>query len=309
MGGQWQVEDSTATVGMRVTAPLPRDTSQVRMTESSLAEVWRAGRAAWPTVELDAEMFIAYLAKRLPDPASPVALAQLRTTDLYLACACSVGNAQAIAAFEQHCLRGLDRALAPMRLAADVIAEVKQRVRCRALVGDGRPPRIAEFTGRGGLRGWVRVIAVREALRMIRSRQRYVADDDERLQVAVSGDPGWLEAARDDQRRAFARAFDRALRRLEPRTRTMLRQHLVDGLTVDQLGALYSMHRATAARTLERARRAILAATRDQMRAELEVSSTELSSILRAIRSRLEVTLRGLRARRRGGASDARRAR
>lgn len=273
--------------------------------ERALAEIWQAARAAWPTVELDAEVFGAYLARRLPDRASPAALTQLRTTDLYLACACSMGDPHAIAAFEQHCLRGLDRVLAAMRLSADVVAEVKQRVRCRALVGDGAPPRIAEFTGRGGLRGWVRVIAVREALRMLRSRQPVLADDDERLQVAVAGEPAWLEAARDEQRRAFARAFDRAVRRLDPRTRTMLRQHLVDGMTIDQLGALYGMHRTTAARTLDRARRAILSATRDHMRAELDVGSTELSSILRAIRSRLEVTLRALRSRRRGGARDA----
>jgi len=80
----------------------------------------------------------------------------------------------------------------------------------------------------------------------------------------------------------------------------MLRQHVLDGLTIDQLSALYRIHRATAARTLERARRTILAATRDHMQAELDVSSTELSSILRAIRSGLEVTLRELRRRRRG---------
>ena len=267
---------------------------------AQLAEIWQTARAAWPAVELDADVFIAYLAQRLPDRASPAALSQMNTTDLYLACACGMGHAHAIATFERHCLDGLDRALARLLLGADLVAEVKQRVRCRVLVGDGGPPRIAEFTGRGGLRGWVRVIAVREALRMMRRSRDLAGNDGERLQAAVSRDPAWLDAARDDQRRAFARAFDRAVRRLHPRERTMLRQHLLDGLTVDQLGALYRIHRATAARTLERARRTILTATRDHMQAELDVSSTELSSILRAIRSGLEVTLRGLRRRHRG---------
>lgn len=267
---------------------------------AQLAEIWQTARAAWPTVELDADAFIAYLVQRLPDRASPAALSQMNTTDLYLACACGSGNTHAIAAFERHCLAGLDRVLARLPIGADVVAEVKQRVRCRILVGDGGSPRIAEFTGRGGLRGWIRVIAVREALRVMRGQRDLTSDDGERLQAAVSQDPAWLEASRDNQRRAFARAFDLAVRRLAPRERTMLRQHLLDGMTVDQLGALYRIHRATAARTLERARRSILAATRSHMRAELDVSSTELSSILRAIRSGLDVTLRGLRSRRRG---------
>jgi len=264
-----------------------------------LAQHWQAARAAWPAVELDANVFIAYLVQRLPERDSPVALSQMHATDLYLACACGMGNAEAIAAFERHCLRGLDRALARLMAPADVIAEVKQRVRCAVLVGDRGPPRITRFTGRGQLRSWVRVIAVRQALRMMHRRRELASDDSERLQAAVSHDAAWLEAARDEQRRAFSRAFDRAVRGLDPRERTMLRQHVLDGLTIDQLSALYRIHRATAARTLERARRTILAATRDHMQAELDVSSTELSSILRAIRSGLEVTLRELRRRRR----------
>lgn len=75
----------------------------------------------------------------------------------------------------------------------------------------------------------------------------------------------------------------------------MLRQHVLDGMTIGQLGALYRMHRTTTARTLEQARRFLLAATRSHMRAELDVSSTELDSILRLIRSRLDGSLRGLR--------------
>lgn len=55
--------------------------------------------------------------------------------------------------------------------------------------------------------------------------------------------------------------------------------------------------RPTGARTLERARRFLLAGTRSHTRAEIDVRSTELDSILRLIRSRLDVSLRGLRRR------------
>ena len=98
---------------------------------------------------------------------------------------------------------------------------------------------------------------------------------------------------------SLKRAFDVALRSLPAREQTLLRQHVIDGLTIDQLGALYHVHRATAARSLERARQAILAATREQMMGKLRVRSSELDSILRLIRSKLEVSLHGLRRARR----------
>jgi RNA polymerase sigma-70 factor (ECF subfamily) len=273
---------------------------------SQLDEMWRAARATWPSVELGEPAFISHLALHLSEhvPAAD-ALQQLCTADLYLACACATGNADAIAAFERHCLTDLDRALARLRVGPDVIAEVKQRVRCRVLLADRGRPRIVDFSGRGTLRAWVRVIAVREALRVTRWSQREIhTDDDELLQGFVTSEALGLEHLKDQYRRAFTQAFDRALRELPVRDKTMLRQHVLDGLTIDRLGALYRLHRATAARTLERARRAVLAATRAHMRAELEVGSTELSSILRSIRSRLEISLRGLRRRPHGGGSE-----
>jgi RNA polymerase sigma-70 factor (ECF subfamily) len=264
---------------------------------AQLVAIWQRARATWPSVALSAATFAAHLAQHVPPDATSDALAQINTADLYLACACAMGDPHALEAFEEHCLGGLDRALGRLRFSADVIAEVKQRVRCRALVADGGRPRIAEFGGRGALRAWVRVLGVREALRVTRRSHREAAvPDAERLQAIAMQDAG-LDDMNRGYRRTFAQAFDRALRTLPARDRTLLRQHVLDGLTVDQLGALYRVHRATAARMLERARQRVLAATRASMRAELDVGSTELSSILRTIRSRLDITLRGLRRR------------
>ena len=262
-------------------------------------KIWRSARAAWPSVELGADAFIAHLTRHLPAHAVATdSLAQLNVADLYLACACAAGDGQAIEAFERHCLDGVNRALARMGFDADRISEVKQLIRCRVLLADRGPPRILEFTGRGALRAWIRVIAVREALRMTRRADREIEIDDiDKLQAFVTATG--LEHEKQSYRHAFNEALDRALRALPSRDRTMLRQHVLDGMTIDQLAALYRMHRATAARTLERARRLILAATRAHMRTDLDVSSAELDSILRLIRSRLDVSLRGLRRDRR----------
>jgi RNA polymerase sigma-70 factor, ECF subfamily len=268
---------------------------------SSLDDVLRAARAAWPTVDLSSEQFTAHVARYVPagEPLE-TALRHMRTDDLYLACACALGNNKAILVFEQHCLNGIQNAISRYCDSADQVAEVKQRVRERALVGDAGPPQIDRFSGRGDLRGWVRVIAVREAIDMLRrSRRETPVDDDTLLHAFVTpGDPE-LEHVKARYLEEFKHAFSHALRGLSARDQMLLRQHVIDGLTIDQLAAFYRVHRATAARNLQRARRAVLQATRERLASRLEVKPRELDSILRLIRSRLEVTLRWLVRRRR----------
>ncbi len=267
-----------------------------------LGEIMRSASAAWPTVELAPELFVAHIAKHLPEGVPiDTALRQMHTNDLYLACACAQGDDRAIAAFETHCLSVVESAVSRHRVSSDTAAEVKQRVRERALVGDSGPPRISGFSGRGDLRGWVRVMATREAMLLSRrARRETPVDDEELLYAFVTPGDAELEQAKLRYRDEFKRGFDAALRSLPARDQTLLRQHVLDGLTIDQLGALYHVHRATAARNLERTRQAVLAATREQMMDRLRVRPSELDSILRLIRSKLEVTLRGLVRRRKG---------
>jgi RNA polymerase sigma-70 factor (ECF subfamily) len=269
--------------------------------EQRLDNVICAARRAWPTVELATDRYIAHLARHLPEGlAVEQALDQMHTDDLYLACACALGNRQAVLAFEQHCLVGLEAVLARYRTSSDLVAEVKQRVRERALVSAEGPPRIERFSGRGDLRGWVRVMAAREAINLLRqSRRDAWIDDDTRLHALLTPGDAALDHAKARYVEEFKQAFSAALRSLPPRDQTLLRQHVIDGLSIDQLGALYGVHRATAARNLERARQAVLAATRQRLASVLRVRTSELDSILRLIRSRVEITLRWL-VRRRG---------
>jgi RNA polymerase sigma-70 factor (ECF subfamily) len=92
-------------------------------------------------------------------------------------------------------------------------------------------------------------------------------------------------------RQAFRQAFGAALAALEARDKNLLRQHVVDGLTVDELGPLYGVHRATAARWVQRAKEKLLHETRKQFMARARISSRECESVLRLVRSRIDVTL------------------
>ena len=264
-------------------------------------DVIGAAQRTFPTFCVPPDVFIAYLRERLPpDVAPPIALRRMHTSDLYLACACARGDPDAIAVLDERCLGPLDRALGRIGIDRDTVGEVKQEVRYRILVGDGGHAEIVDFAGRGDLRGWVRVMATRQALRrQHRARREQATEDDELWRHLVSTEPAMFDHVKERYRREFKHAFETALRALPHREKTLLRQHYLDGATLDELAQLYRMHRATAARALGRAREMVLASTRDHLMSGLGVPSHELDSILRMIWSRIEFSLRALRRGRR----------
>jgi RNA polymerase sigma-70 factor (ECF subfamily) len=263
-----------------------------------IEEMLRQAHAAWPELIVPDDEFIAYVAARLP---AGVSLPNLSSCDLYLALACAHGDARAIAAFEHHCIDAVDGTLARLGADGDIVSEVKQRLRYTLLVGDRKPPAITGFSGRGNLRGWVRVIAVREALALMRPPRQGAALEQTLLEERVlPADDPELSFLKGTYRQAFKSAFAAALGQLSDRDRTLLKQQLLDGLSIDELGALYRVHRATAARWLEQARHHLVDDTLATMRSQLQVRPEELDSILRLIRSQLDMSLNGLEPRRRG---------
>jgi RNA polymerase sigma-70 factor (ECF subfamily) len=86
-------------------------------------------------------------------------------------------------------------------------------------------------------------------------------------------------------------AFRQALAALDGEQRTLLRMHFVDAVTLDELARLRNMHRATIARHLAATRRTILDQIRRQLRERLAVSTDELVSLLRLVRSRLQISV------------------
>jgi RNA polymerase sigma-70 factor (ECF subfamily) len=266
---------------------------------AAVRDALAAARLVWPSVELADDRFHAYLAERIPDDGEPVAaLAALHASDLYLACATADGDAAALAAFDVHCLSVVDRALPRLGLDVDMIDEVKQRLRRALLVPERGPPRIVGFGGRGALRSWVRVLAVHEAWGLLRASRGRLDAEDRLADLASAGATPELEYLKRMYRCDFERAFRAALQTLSARERTLLRQHFLDGVGINELGALYRVHRATIGRWLERAREAVLAATRSHLMESLGAPRAEIESILRLVLSRVELNLRPLLARR-----------
>lgn len=85
-------------------------------------------------------------------------------------------------------------------------------------------------------------------------------------------------------------SFRTALRALSSRDRSLLRYQLIDGLTLPELAALHGVSRATIARHLAAARRAVLDRTRAELAARLGADLADVDSVIRLVRSRLDIS-------------------
>jgi RNA polymerase sigma-70 factor (ECF subfamily) len=259
--------------------------------ETALASALARARAAWPTVTVTDELFVAHLARVLDGDRL---LAQLRRDtigDLYVACACARGDSEALQRFEQHHMSWVAGALRGVDLPPAVLEEAQQQVRQLVLVAHSeRRPAIADYNGSGDLRGWLRVIVLREAFRLA-GRHRDAPLPDNLDEVSPNSDPE-LDLLKERYRGEFRHAFRDAFAALSARERNLLRQHHLQGLTVDKLGALYHVHRATAARWVAAAAEHLLDETRRALMARLDIDGSETDSILRLIRSRLDASIR-----------------
>ena len=245
---------------------------------------------AWPPGWVDEERFAAWIAER-SEGGDPAALG-VRRDDLFLACACASGNEDAIRAFEERHFVEVDRAVARMRQADLSADELRQRLRVKLYVGEAaRPPAFASYAGRGDLGAWFRAIVARLVLDHISGRRELPTEDAlfDTLTADVEG--GETAHLRQVYRAELRAAFAEATERLGTVEKNLLRYAFVDGLGVDELAAIYKVHRATAARRLEAARESLGTHLREVLTERLRVSETELGSIVRLVLSSVDLTL------------------
>ncbi len=268
--------------------------------DAALALAIAGAEVAWPRLRVPREGFVAALARRL-EPADDAvalrtALASLDVAGLYLAFACVLGDRQALAYFDADCVADLDAALRAAGVSASQVAEAKQRVRHKLLVGGPEgPPRLVSYAGRGDLRGFVRVVAVREGIDLLRQTSRREAHEvpaaDEQLERATVGEDPEMLLIKERHRDALREAFTEALAQLSTRERTVLRLSVAEGLSIDQLGAAFQVHRATAARWLAAVREQLFKATRRGLMTRLRIDGREFESLMRVIQSRFEISV------------------
>jgi RNA polymerase sigma-70 factor (ECF subfamily) len=245
---------------------------------------WERARAASPRVSIAADEFVRYWQERLGerDPTG------WRVEDLYVACGCAAGSPAALAEFEERFLSEVPSFVSRVDSSRAFADEVKQELRQRLLLPrEGGPPRIADYTGQGPLARWVQVTALRTALNLRRGGGRLEPVVEDRL-AAQSPELGYL---RESKKAAFEEALRAALASITPRERTLLKLHLLDGLSTPRIAELWRTHRTTVRRQLNECHSRLHGAMRAHLRERLRLEEHELDSFLRTSKSEIDLSL------------------
>jgi RNA polymerase sigma-70 factor, ECF subfamily len=253
-------------------------------------------RNVWPTVEADAARFVGVVVARGREHPGDIrqSLAALRLGDLYLATACASGDTGGILAFEAAFFDEIERAFSTRSHSAAVLDDVRQNVRERLFVGSSeRGPEIATYGGRGSLRRWFRFVVVHHTLNWKRREARAPVPSDLDFEAALlaPADPELLHL-RQRYLTEFRAAMMDAASRLSDSDRLMLRHHYVERLSIDRIGAIYAIHRVTAARQINKARDRYVELVRSVLTGRLHLEEGDLVSIMRLLPTEVSMSLR-----------------
>ena len=258
----------------------------------AVAAFVRAAEEAWPELRPTAET-VAHLLR-----VGGRALKAIDPGEAWLAAACVDADRTALAALE-GLIRGLDPVLASKGLDRAKVEDVRQQVLGRLLTaGDDGVVPMLKYAGDGKLRGLVKTVAIRIAvdeLRKDRVRPPTAgpgpAEVDRLLRSSGLGPE--LEIAAAEHRVQVKAAFEAAVATLDPKQRALLRLHVLEDATIDDIAALHSVHRATAARWLVQIRESLAEETHRVLRKTIAAASgdRQLESLLRSVDSRIDLSL------------------
>jgi RNA polymerase sigma-70 factor (ECF subfamily) len=198
----------------------------------------------------------------------------------------------AVANVTQRIAASARRAAKRLGLGAPQADDIAQRVAERLWLGrEGGQPALASFTAGAPLDAWLKVIAYREGVNMVRGRE--APTDDEFIDRLVgNSDPQALGAKRATAA-VFKRCVSAALRELSLHEKELLRMHFLQRTSIDDLAHHHEVHRGTIARWLAQARQRVINATQAALRTEL-AGDAELGDVLALVASQLDVSLSSL---------------
>ena len=276
------------------TLPRSRHVADRSSLEGRLAAQLDQARESWPRLGVDPRRFVAHWAGRLGEAEDlSRALEQLHLPDLYLAFGCAERDEAAVRALDKV-LNTVAGAIRSVDASPNFVDEILQRLRTRVLVSEeGRPPRILDYAGRGSLENWLRAGALRLALNARRDARR----GPEPLPEVSIWEPvaptvdRTLEILRGKYAAEFGRALREAFASLDAQEKNVLRLHFQEGMSLNQIGAMYQVNKSTISRRMARARDLLLERTRSRLVESLSMPPSELQSLLEELGPRLDLSL------------------
>jgi RNA polymerase sigma-70 factor, ECF subfamily len=276
------------------------DTTDLSLALDGLIDL---AEAAWPAFQLDRPTFRARLLSAFEGGRAPVAVSEIHAVDLYLACACAAGLPSAVSEFAARYLSPVDIYLKRFRNSPIRAEDVRRDLEDTLLFGRaGSPPRIGQYNGRAPLERFVAVAARNAAVSMLRAQQRGFGEDFNALASQLASPPEGSEslvAARYEG--VIREALRVALVSLDRRQRTIVRLHLAQGVTLTQIARMLKVHQSTVSRSLDAAIQVIYVEIRRQLQGLEGMNSSEMRSIVRDVRNRIDLSLSRVLRDTRGG--------
>lgn len=252
---------------------------------SPLAErCYVAGRAAFPGLEFDWLVFRQAWSQFGGEETSGA------EADDYVRLACLADVPGATELFESQYLAQLRGVISRICHDEDTTDVALQELREKLLL----PPRerLSNYQAVGQFRAWLRVVATRTALDVMRRRgaraKKEVTLEAHLEALALDPEDRFI---REESARQVRTALRAAVKRLPDRQRHALRMHLVLEWNVTEVGRVFSVHRATAARWIASAKTKLHDLFGEELSKVAPSDSDEAAAYLTELPSRLDVSL------------------
>src|SRR5437764_10531989 len=226
--------------------------------ESRMAEL----QAKTQEYGLGREQFVAILneigAKYLPPQPSERErgefFASLRLEELALARACAAGHERAWEIFMVRYREKLYDIAAYIAKESSAARELADSIYAD-LYGTGtregkRISKLASYTGRGSLEGWLRTVLAQEFVNRYRKQKRLVSLDEESEEGVQFSSAGSTPIQMADHR--LGEATDEALDQLAAEDSLVLAAYFLDGRTLTEIGRMIGVHESTISRRMEK---------------------------------------------------------
>ncbi|MEN9579469.1 MAG: hypothetical protein RJA70_2478 [Pseudomonadota bacterium] len=266
------------------------DPGQLNSVEEMLRHIQRRVTLAWPEFSVSFDEFALYLAERVPQGQAIGSVEGLHLEDLFLAYGCVRGERSAVRAFEARYMAEVAQYLETSKDYRSHADEIRQRVLERALVGTTTAePKLRRYAGTGPLAAWLRTMTVRVAVDLLRQGdKRHPPKNLPESMPAIDPEVLYLKGRYREESEAALRA---AIATLDARSTNVLKYYYFESMSSEAIGRIYSVTPRTVQRWLSTSQEQVVREFRKQLSASLDLSATQLDSLVGLVQSQLGATV------------------
>ncbi len=200
------------------------------------------------------EVAAKYLPSGVTHADARIFLLTLRVDELALAQACAAGNNFAwelfLTRYREKLYQSALRIAREDSAARDLADSLYAELYGTSTRHGERLSKLASFTGRGSLEGWLRTVLAQEFVNRYRRTKREISLDEEGEDGAQFAAPQPEPLPSADSR--LESATDAALAALDPEDRMVLAAYYLDGRTLAEIARMLGVHESTISRKVDK---------------------------------------------------------